>query len=112
MKRRIRFHLEARRELLEAGERGEAERPGRGEKLVAAIQKRLALTAAKPGTAARVKGAPAELKAKRVLVSKTRYAIVFLDDGRELLVIAIAHGRRKPLYWLSRARASKRPKAR
>ena len=38
----------------------------------------------------------------RIVVRKFPYSIVYEMIGQEIMVLAVAHGRRKPYYWLSR----------
>jgi plasmid stabilization system protein ParE len=39
---------------------------------------------------------------RRCLLARFPYAVIFLVNGDEVVVVAIAHTRRRPLYWLSR----------
>jgi plasmid stabilization system protein ParE len=41
---------------------------------------------------------------RRAVVLRFPYVIAFERNERKILVPAIAHGKRQPLYWLSRAR--------
>ena len=49
-----------------------------------------------------VTGVPAELKVHRRLVDGFPFAIVYVDLGVEILILAVAHGRRRPGYWRER----------
>lgn len=40
---------------------------------------------------------------RRILLNKFPYSIVFLDDPEEIVIIAIAHAKRRPGYWASRS---------
>jgi len=42
---------------------------------------------------------------RRIIVRKFPYAIVYETIGQQIVVLAVAHGRRRPYYW--RARGSK-----
>jgi len=42
------------------------------------------------------------LQARRILLRKFPYALVFLLLRSEIRVLALAHGRRRPGYWRSR----------
>ena len=41
---------------------------------------------------------------RRVIVRKFPYAVIYEIVGAELVVFAVAHGRRRPYYWRRRAR--------
>jgi hypothetical protein len=41
---------------------------------------------------------------RRFILPSFPYSIVFLELATEVRVIAVAHGRRKPGYWLDRIR--------
>jgi hypothetical protein len=45
---------------------------------------------------------PADLVIRRVLLPRFPYAVVFMDLGREVRVLAVAHAKRRPGYWLNR----------
>jgi plasmid stabilization system protein ParE len=46
----------------------------------------------------------ATLEMRRFILPSFPYSIVFLELATEVRVIAVAHGRRKPGYWLDRIR--------
>jgi hypothetical protein len=41
---------------------------------------------------------------RRAAVQRFPYLIAFEKDEQHLLVLAIAHAKRRPLYWLTRAK--------
>ena len=45
---------------------------------------------------------PEDRRARRVFLSRFPYSVVLVDLGEELLVLAVAHLRQAPGYWLSR----------
>lgn len=45
---------------------------------------------------------PDGLPYRRLLMKKFRYAIVFILDADEAVVLAVVHTSRKPSYWLGR----------
>jgi hypothetical protein len=45
---------------------------------------------------------PANLAIRRVLLSKFPYAVLFLELADDIRIIAIAHLKREPEYWLNR----------
>lgn len=40
---------------------------------------------------------------RRLVVRKFPYSIIYELHGEEVVVLAVAHGKRKPYYWLDRA---------
>ena len=46
---------------------------------------------------------PADPRARRALVRKFPYAIVFAQHGETVRVLAIAHAKRRPAYWRKRS---------
>lgn len=100
---RIDLHPEARAEIRSAAIWYEEHRERLGEKFVEAvgaslerIQERSAAFPRWPGT----EGSPVPIR--RASLQRFPYAIAFEDHGRRALVLAVAHQRRRPLYWLTR----------
>ena len=87
---------EARRELVEASDYLESQRPGYGFLFAEAIERELELLANFPRLGKRVKRAYAHS------VIGWRYSIVYDIRGDTLVVVAIAHHRRRPEYWKDR----------
>lgn len=94
----INFRPEARAELVEAWAWYEEQRPGLGDELAACVEAAI-------GKAARQPDAHAEVHegVRRVLVRRFPYGVFYVVEGGELLVLAVAHGRRRPHYWRDRA---------
>jgi toxin ParE1/3/4 len=90
---------EARRELLEARDYYDEQRPGYGERFVEAVERELALLLDFENI-----GKPLGGGVRRRTLSNWPYGIVYIIRGEELLVIAVAHHRRRPGYWRSRLR--------
>ena len=40
---------------------------------------------------------------RRLIVRKFPYSIIYEMHGEEVVVLAVAHGKRKPYYWVDRA---------
>ncbi|WP_438006199.1 type II toxin-antitoxin system RelE/ParE family toxin [Sorangium sp. So ce321] len=101
---RIALHPEARAELRAAALWYEERRSGLGDELVAEVSSafdRIGEAPASfpvwPGTAA------APLSIRRATVSRFPYVIAFEVHADHVLVLAIPHAKRRPLYWLARA---------
>ena len=39
---------------------------------------------------------------RRLVMHRFPFSIVYLDDGNEVSIVAVAHSKRKPGYWKSR----------
>ena len=95
-----RFHPLAEQELSEAVESLEAERPGTGLALAAAVEQAILQVCEYP------QGAPMlrpNIRAKAVLPTRRwHYAIIYRAQPGYIRVLAIAHRRRQPFYWLGR----------
>ena len=102
MTRRVRIESAAREELAAAVQWYEEQRPGLGGEFLDSVHEAITRLIETPGIALRVPGCPADLPARRVLVKRFPYAVVFMDSGEELRVIAVAHLKRRPGYCVSR----------
>lgn len=103
MSRAIRFEPEAHEELYAATKWYEEQRPNLGAELVEAIDAALERVAEAPRSFPIVTEPPI---VRRALVPGFPYAIVYTetDDGA-VFIVAIAHVRRRPLYWTRRVHA-------
>ena len=98
---RIRFHEGARSEFLAAAEWYESERPGLGDEFLHQIDKALETIAAQPRawpTLATRRGTDF----RRFAVPRFPYSVIFAAREKELFVLAVAHGSRRPGYWTDR----------
>ncbi len=55
-----------------------------------------------PARSSSVRGVPKRIPVRRRLVAKFPYSIVYLELDDEILILAVAHLRRRPAYWRSR----------
>lgn len=95
---RITFHPAARRELREAHDRYEGEREGLGDDFLAKVGEATDLLADYPKSAPEV--AP---QVRRRMVDRFPYSIIYtLLDKNHLSILAVAHHRRRPFYWIGR----------
>jgi toxin ParE1/3/4 len=93
---------EADRELEEAIHRYEESRPGLGAEFLAAVDAALSRIARFPASGSPVPYA-ADLQARRVPVKGFPYHVIYLETLDAIRVLAFAHTRRRPGYWLSRS---------
>ncbi|WP_437756632.1 type II toxin-antitoxin system RelE/ParE family toxin [Sorangium sp. So ce1389] len=79
-------------------------RPGLGDEFVAEVSSALARIGEVPGAFPSWPAASAaSLHIRRAVLDRFPYVIAFELRAEHLLVLAIAHAKRRPLYWLSRA---------
>lgn len=97
----VQFLDEARAELVEALEWYGAQSPQASDKLLLAIEATLDRIATMPRSAPRW---PGIADVHHCVVQKYPYAVVYLLDGNDLHIVAIAHAKRRPGYWASRLR--------
>jgi plasmid stabilization system protein ParE len=69
-----------------------------------ALHARLIELADAPGLGARLPGAAPDVVARRVLLARLPYVIVFVEVDDEVRVVAVVHAKRRPGYWMRRVR--------
>jgi hypothetical protein len=102
--RRVRILEEAATEAIEAAAWYEHERPGLGVEFEQAVDAALDLLEEDIVPLLVYPGAPGRRGAKRIMLRRFPYDIVVRETSQELIVIAVAHQRRRPGYWSSRLR--------
>ena len=75
---------------------------GPGEEFVAAVEDAIAIICEAPAAWPLWPGAPSEESIRRYVMRRYPFAIAFLDEQREVIVIAVAHTSREPFYWRDR----------
>jgi toxin ParE1/3/4 len=86
----------ARQEVLSVTDHYEAVSPGLGEEFIAELERAVARIAAFPDH-----GSPYFAGTRRVVLNRFPFDVVYRSEG-DILVIAVAHHRRKPFYWRTR----------
>lgn len=89
----------ASEEFSEAVRWYEEQRPGLGAEFFDAVTATIALIEARPETGAVVSRAGVT---RRALVSRFPYQVVYHFAGREIVIVAFAHLKRRPGYWKKR----------
>jgi len=101
---RVRLHPEARDELRSGALWYEEQREGLGDDFVAEVNATLDRIAGAPQSVPLWPGATATaVPIRKAMVHRFPYAMAFEEDADVILVLAVAHARRRPLYWLARA---------
>lgn len=93
----VRFHGAARRELRKAVDRYEEQAPGLGDEFAAEIQKATQRIALHPES-----GSPHILGTRRAQIERFPYSLIYTERNEQLVILAVAHHRRRPDYWLRR----------
>lgn len=100
--RDVRLHEEAQEEFENAAEWYEQQREGLGESFVDAIQSTLAALGRGDVTLLLSRTIPAVLMVRRVPVARFPYQLFVAERPFGFWVLAVAHHRRRPGYWLPR----------
>lgn len=88
-----RFHAAASRELRAAAEWYNNRVPGLGDDFVDQVEAAVKRAISHPDS-----GTPYLLDSRRMGIQRFPYSTVYLRRGDELVVLAVAHDRRKPAY--------------
>jgi toxin ParE1/3/4 len=96
---RIELHPEALAEMEEAAAWYEARRPGLGLEFVAEIERLLARVADNPEAFSVWNASD---PSRRAVCARFPYSVFFDLESARILVLAVAHARRRPGYWLGR----------
>ncbi|MYH70649.1 MAG: type II toxin-antitoxin system RelE/ParE family toxin [Gammaproteobacteria bacterium] len=92
-----RYLLPAELEMTEAALFYEEQLPGLGRDYLDDIQRSIDLIRTHPETGQVIRG-----KFRRGLVSRFPYSIIYSIENDHILILAVAHNRRKPFYWEER----------
>jgi toxin ParE1/3/4 len=82
---------------MEAWDWYESRREGLGAEFGTCVEAAIARAARSPDINPRVHG-----EVRRALVRRFPYGVFYVVEGQALLVLAVAHARRQPGYWLAR----------
>jgi plasmid stabilization system protein ParE len=93
------FVPQAHRELREAAARHERQSPGLGQKLILEVDRALELVVQNPEAFPRWQ---ADCPYRKVVLKHFPYLLFFSEHSDTLRVLAIAHSRRRPGYWIGR----------
>lgn len=100
---RLELHPEALAELRSAALWYDEQRPGSGDEFIAEISAALQRIGDAPESFPQWPGTRAgDPVARRATLQRLPYVIAFEMHARHVLVLAIAHAKRRPLYWLTR----------
>ncbi len=97
-----RYHPAARRELRGAVEHDEEELPGRGLRLEDQVARILLRLRRLPLSAPIWPGLDSTYEVRRAKVRRHPYLVVYMVHLDQLIILAVAHTKKKPGYWASR----------
>lgn len=93
----VRFLIPARLEFLEAMDFYESQASGLGDDFVATVEDATRTIADSPAI-----GSPYGTGVRRLVLPRFPFSVVYETGQDEILVIAVAHQRRRPGYWRDR----------
>lgn len=101
---RVVLHPEAHAEVLTAALWYDEQRTGLGVEFMAEVSDVLQRIEAAPRSFALWPGATGTAEPiRRAVMHRFPYLVAFEGHADHILILAIAHGKRRPLYWLARA---------
>jgi toxin ParE1/3/4 len=103
LNRPLRVSEEAEAEAIEASRWYDARRPGLGDEFLTAVDEALERIESNPSLGSRPPGVSSD-DVRRVVMRRFPYDVVYVDLPDRIQVLAIAHERRKPGYWIDRIR--------
>ncbi|MBA2543862.1 MAG: type II toxin-antitoxin system RelE/ParE family toxin [Deltaproteobacteria bacterium] len=100
----IEFAPAARAELDAAADRYEMERPGRGARFYAAVERTVKMIVQFPAVGPLFPGIRADLGVRRRIVRGFPFVVGYRVIAETIRIEAVAHMHRRPGYWRSRVR--------
>jgi toxin ParE1/3/4 len=97
----VRFEVEADAEYRRAGRWYEEQRAGLGAQFFDAVDATIDRILRMPHAGARVPRVRADFPVRRVPVRRFPYHVIYLESRSTIHILAIAHDRRRPRYWIS-----------
>ena len=98
----IRFEPDADTELGETAAWYEARSPGLGTRFLDEVEGLLRAVAHQPNAFPKLVTMRPDPEVRRALLRHFPFAVVYFVTGPEVRVVAVAHARREPRYWLHR----------
>jgi hypothetical protein len=96
---------DAEDELIEAQNWYDRQRPGLGNEFRTAIEEAIERLIKAPLAASPIVDLSPSIGARRVLVKRFPYSIVFIIHEEDIWVVAFAHQHRRPGYWRERLKS-------
>ena len=99
----VQFTSEATSELEDAARWYEERHTGLGLAFLAAVDEAVVAMAEWPRIAPRVDGVAEDVEVRQAPLARFPYFVAYVIAGEAVVVLAIAHERRRPLYWSGRS---------
>lgn len=99
---RVHFHPGAAADLTSAGDWYEQQLAGLGADLASEVAHALNAITERPMTWPLWPGVGESVCVRRFLLARFPFAVGYVAEGDEIVVLAVAHLRRRPGYWLNR----------
>jgi toxin ParE1/3/4 len=109
VKKPFRAQNEASQELDHAARWYEERRSGLGHRFLASVETTLEQIQLFPGAGAAVPKVPKDLAVRRAPIKGFPYHVIYLETADTIHLLAFAHDKRRPSYWLSRSDADPFP---
>jgi plasmid stabilization system protein ParE len=103
---RVRVDPRAADELDEAAEWYDRQRAGLGRELVLEVRAAVRSLAQNSTAGSPVEAVDPALGVRRVRVRRFPYQVVYVMQDHDIVVIAVAHHRRRPSYWATRVEST------
>jgi plasmid stabilization system protein ParE len=101
----VRLGPEVVAELADAAEWYEAREPGLGDRLLGEVERMLPRLGTRPKAFPLVQDTAPDLEVRRALLPYFPFGLVFVELKAEVRIVAIAHAKRRPGFWLYRVRS-------
>jgi plasmid stabilization system protein ParE len=98
-----RLSREALQEMANASSWYESKQPGLADRFMEDIENQIALVREHPSAFPVLKDT-STAEVRRALLPRFPYALVFFELSTEIRIVAVAHQKRRPGYWLHRLR--------
>ncbi|MGE0442143.1 MAG: type II toxin-antitoxin system RelE/ParE family toxin [Gemmatimonadales bacterium] len=95
----VEYHPLAMQELVDAAQFYEKRAAGLGGRFIAAVDATNRLLSRQPGI-----GRPGTATVRTFPIRRFPYSVVYQTRGEGLIILAVAHQRRRPAYWTGRDR--------
>lgn len=100
----VELHPEARAELRDAALWYDDRRPRLGDEFIAEVSRTLSRITEVPSSFPAWPGIATTARTiRQAVIRRFPYSVAFEVHSNHILVLAIAHSKRRPLYWLDRA---------
>ena len=100
---RVEFHPEARSDLRTASLWYDEEQPGLGSDLLTAVGRAVERLVVMPAAHPVWPSVLLDPPVRRAPLGRFPYVVAYQVFADEIIILAIAHERRRPLYWIDRA---------